>query len=97
MLDIKIDEVYLWLVFVIETVSLYCLTIAFSSELIRWMRLEQRIASSYLNYTPEEHKKKNTLKKESFVLFQVFLILIFMVMMGESFGYVVKPNREPEK
>ena len=92
MLGIKIDEVYLWLAFVVETISLYCLAVAFSSEFIRWVRLEQRIASSYLNYTPEEHRKKNTLKKESFVLYQVFLILIFMVMMGESFGYVVKPD-----
>ena len=53
MLEIKIDEVYLWLAFVAEEVSLYCLAVAFSSEFIRWVRLEQRIASTYLNYTPE--------------------------------------------
>ena len=97
MADIEIDEVYLWFVFVAETVSLYCPAIALSAEFFRWVRLEQRIASSYLKYTIEDHQKKNTLKKESFVLYQVFLILIFMVMLGESFGYVVKPDRKPEK
>ena len=46
-----------------------------------------------MQYTPAEHVKKNTLKKEGFVLYQVFLILVFMVMAGESFGYVV--TRQP--
>ena len=42
-----------------------------------------------MQYTPAQHVKKNTLKKEGFVLYQVFLILVYMVMAGESFGYVV--------
>ena len=67
--EIKIDEIYLWLVFAVQTMSLYWLLVAFSAELIRWVRLEQRIASSFLGYTPEAHVKKNTIKKESYVLY----------------------------
>ena len=36
----KIDEIYLWLVFAVQTLSIYFLVVAFSSELIRWMRVE---------------------------------------------------------
>ena len=93
MLAYKTDEIYLYTVYATQIFSLYWLAVAFSAEMIRWMRLEQRIASSFLQYKPAQHVKKNVLKKEGFVLYQVFLILIFMVMAGESFGYVV--NHQP--
>lgn len=37
--------------------------------------------------------KKNTLKKEGFVLYEVFLLLVFLVMAGQSFTYIL--SRKP--
>ena len=82
MLQYKMDEFYLYYIYLTEIFSLYFLAVAFSAELIRWMRFEQRLASSFLQYTPEAHMKKNTLKKEGFVLYEVFLLLVFLVMAG---------------
>ena len=48
MLQYKMDEFYLYYVYLTEIFSLYFLAVAFSAEMIRWMRFEQRIASSFL-------------------------------------------------
>lgn len=93
MLQYKMDEFYLYYIYITEIFSLYFLAVAFSAEMIRWMRFEQRIASSFLQYTPEAHMKKNTLKKEGFVLYEVFLLLVFLVMAGQSFTYIL--NHKP--
>ena len=53
MLEEQLDEIYLYTVFVIQITELYFLAVAFSAEMIRWMRLEQRVASFSSQYTPE--------------------------------------------
>ena len=40
MLLYEIDEIYLFGVYVAQIFSLYFLSVAFSAEIIRWMRLE---------------------------------------------------------
>ena len=40
MLLYEMDEIYLFGVFVAQIFSLYFLSVAFSAEMIRWMRLE---------------------------------------------------------
>lgn len=40
MLKDKIDEFYLYYIYLTEIFSLYFLAVAFSAELIRWMRFE---------------------------------------------------------
>ena len=40
MLLVAMDEIYLYGVFVSQIFSLYFLAVAFSAEMIRWMRLE---------------------------------------------------------
>ena len=40
MLQYKMDEFYLYYIYLTEIFSLYFLAVAFSAELIRWMRFE---------------------------------------------------------
>ena len=40
LLEEETDEIYLYVVYIVQIASLYWLALAFSSEMIRWMRLE---------------------------------------------------------